>query len=77
MDAKDLIKLKEKIEATKISKARSEGVLEELNNKLRQEFGVSTLKEAEDLLDETEREIKQGEQQIEEQLADMRERYDL
>ena len=77
MYVSELIAMKKKVEEAKIAKARAEGSLEELNNKLVEEFDVKTIDEAEDLLADKEAEVMQAEQDLKVQMADLRERYDF
>lgn len=72
---KKLLQLKERIESCKTQKAMSEGKLESYMEKLKKDFGFSSLKEADEALAEMQAEIEEKEELLKEKLATLEMKY--
>ena len=65
MKIEDFTELREKIEAAKVKKSKAEGALEEFMNRLKEEFGCSTIEEAKKKLGKIQAEIDADEEKAE------------
>lgn len=74
--AQRLMEMKQEIEATKISKAQIEGSLKNEMERLKSEFGVSSLEKAKRKLDEYRLAKKEIEQEMEKIVAGLEKDYD-
>lgn len=72
---KELLSLKQQIEADKEKKARLEGRLASLMDRLKSEFGCSSIKEAEKKLMGLQKEIEQLTGTIQEKVDDIHRQY--
>lgn len=68
MKVEELEKLQKRIEQAKESKAKAEGALEKIKEDLQKEFGVKTIEEAQDKLDELKKELSSAEKKLNENL---------
>lgn len=75
MEALDLVKIKNKLDAKKLEKAKLEGNLEKLLEQLKSEFSVESVKEAEKLLKKVNSELEKEEQELEEKEQEFAEKY--
>ena len=75
MEAKDLIKLKERIEKEKIKKAQLEGELRSLMNSLKSNWGCDSTEEAKELLQDMKKKYSKMEEELEEGLKELEEKY--
>ena len=64
MNIDDFKKLKDKLEAAKQKKAKAEGFIEATLKKLKEEFGCSSLEEAEKKLESLNAQIEKEEKQL-------------
>jgi predicted nucleic acid-binding Zn-ribbon protein len=71
MKIEDFEELKERIETAKIKKSKAEGALEESMNRLKKEYGCSTIEEAEDKLAKLQKEIDSDEDKLEVMLKEI------
>ena len=71
----DLEKLKEKAEEIRQQRDRAQGRLEETEKRLREEFQVNSIDEAEELLEKLEKEEKQAETEFEKALEEFNEKW--
>ena len=62
--AKRLMEMKKNIEDKKVKKSRYEGKLETLQEQLKKDFGCASVEEAQDKLDEMEKDLKIKRQQL-------------
>lgn len=72
---KELLSLKQQIEADKEKKARLEGRLASLMDRLKSEFGCSSIKEAEKKLSGLQKEIEQLTSSIQEKVDGIKQQY--
>ncbi len=75
MTKRDLLNLKEKLEAKRLEKATKEGQLEAEKKKLKEEFGVKGAKEAKEKLVKMEGELDSMEAEYEKGVASFEEKY--
>ena len=71
MKIEQLEELKKKIDSAKNKKARAEGTLDGIKKRLKEEFGVSTLKEAQEKLSTLEADIEKDESRLKELLEEL------
>lgn len=71
MKIEQLEELKKKIDSAKNKKARAEGTLDGIKKRLKDEFQVSTLKEAQEKLTELEADIEKDEIRLKELLEEL------
>lgn len=76
MKIEDFTELREKIEAAKVKKSKAEGALEEFMNRLKSEFGCSTIEEAEKKLGKLQAEIDSDEEKLEKDLEEIEKAVD-
>lgn len=71
-----LTRLKEEIEEHKEAKAKWEGKLATFYDKLKEDFGIKSLEDAEHILETTEKEIKKTQNNIDKMLKDISDAFD-
>lgn len=71
-----LINLKKAIEEDKAKKAKLEGAVEELQKQLEQNYGITTVEEAEKLKKKYEKDIEKNEKEITEKFARLQKLYE-
>ncbi len=72
-----LLKMKEKVEKAKISKAQAKGRLEQLMSGLAEKHGCKTLKSAETKLKKLDATIAKAKKELEEGIEELEEAYDF
>lgn len=75
IDIEKYQKLKQRAEKAKADANRAEGVLGEQKKKLKADFGVETVEEAEKLLETLEKETKEAEQKYNEEMSAFEEKW--
>lgn len=77
MNKQDLLDLKREVDDAKNEVTRLEGQLELLMKDLKEKHGCSTIKAAEAVLEKTQGEIDNLEEQIKNGIAELEERYEI
>ena len=75
IDVEKYQKLKQRAEKAKADVARAEGVLEEQKRKLKSEFGVDTLEDAEKLFEQLQKESQEAETKYNEEMVKFEEKW--
>lgn len=75
MDVRRFTKLKSDAETLQREVGRAEGALAQAMSRIKEEFGCSTVKEAEKKLVELEREREESEQKYDEAMADFEQKW--
>ena len=75
MSKQELIDLKDEIERAKEDKAKDEGRLSSLMERLSEEYGLNSLDEAEKKIAEIEKEVSVLDKEYDTGLKDLREKY--
>ncbi|MEA2065891.1 MAG: hypothetical protein U9O65_02130 [Thermotogota bacterium] len=73
---KKLDELEKEIESAKEDKARLEGTIETMTKQLEERFGVTSSKEATDLLKEVKGKIDKVEKELNEKIEELKEDYE-
>lgn len=77
MNEKELLKIKERIDDAKSEINKLEGKQASLLDQLKEQFNCSSIKEAEKQLDKQSKQIEELEQQIEEGVAELKNKYNF
>ena len=75
MTPRELLDLKDERDKLQREADRAEGALQQIRERLQQEFEVSSLKEAERLLRKLEKEEQEAEREAEEKLTEYQEKW--
>ena len=74
--SKKLDELEKEIESAKEDKARLEGMVETMLKQLEERFGITSAKEATDLLKELKEKIDETDKELNEKVEDLKENYE-
>jgi len=74
--ARRLLQIKEKLEQEKARRAELQGELKSLLHQLESEFGVSSLEEAEQLLEQDQKALQEMEEKLRRQVAQLEEQME-
>lgn len=71
-----LMDMKKKVEKAKTEVAQAQGAIEQLNKRMKEEFGVDNIDDAEDLLTKIQKEGEDLAEEIREKMAALESNYD-
>lgn len=77
MDEKTLLQLKKKVENARDEKSRAEGALQQLQARLKDEFGVKNEEEAEKLLDKMKGELEKVRKDLDKVVTELEDTYGI